>query len=381
MIHATRSCYISVLLVALTLGLTGCYTQLATVDYQSERTSTHDAVAESATTTQSDEYVDEAYYDARAVDSYSYRTDDIAYARQAYEARARGEISFAQYRDILVDLHYADPFQFYLHPSLFYDPLFSPMIPRARFSAAITFGTSFGYSPYRYGYGFSRPYMRSVYRPGMHFSIHHHYYSPGYYYHPRSPRYVFAHGGYYGYRPYYNISRPYAIQRGSTFGARSSTIATGRVGTQGRVISTGSSNVNGRVGTQGRVPATDTINNSTRRTVTAGDSNARQGTAGRTGSERSTVRARIPERLETPERRAPQARSTPRTTRSDRDARTTRDRGNTRTTRDRGNNNTRTRSNGNSGSTSSGSRGSSTRSDRGSGSSSRGSSSRRGGNN
>ena len=214
-------------MAVLLVGLTGCYTQLATVDNQGRPSSSE-----------------------REYQSY----EDEAYG--AYEDRYYGRIDRSEYRVRLNTLgvaHFGDPFFYYeiFGDPLWYDPLYQPRsISRVRFGFTFGryqscyyvgcggfFGPSFGSSFFigshfgTPGFGFYSPYRYSPYGYGSFFT--------GY-------RYGFGNGFYSGYNAGFGSYYASPIQRRlRDYTPRRSTV--GRSGTRTARTTTGRS-VGGREG-------------------------------------------------------------------------------------------------------------------------------------
>lgn len=184
----------SVLILVLSLGLTGCYTQLQTTDQ--DRSSSKASPARSADQTEEAQYADEYRRDYR--DGVGVRYDDYAYADE-YEYRYEYKYKYgapSRYRTSFGDW-YHDPF--------YHDPFYRS---GARFSLSFHFGSPF----YAYHH-----------RPWRYSSWHRYGYSPF------GPRYYT--NNYYYLDDDYDGNRSYS---GRTYRPRGGTVGQGTDGAAGR---------------------------------------------------------------------------------------------------------------------------------------------------
>jgi len=261
------------LVALLILGLTGCYTQLATVEHQDK-------------TVASDEPVEEVYYG----DSKEDAVWDL------YEARRDGLIGRETYRDqlrLLGQIHYGDPFHYeaIFGDPFFNDPRFDTYMSRARYSFAFN---RLNHLYYHGGYGFYDPFFYgSRFSVGIHFGYNYHhsnyyrFYSGVLY-----PRYRY--GGYYG--GYYSgySGRYFARSPRRNYQPRGATIGRQMVDARTvRTVNRGSDGTNtiGRSSTTARTRTVQSRGAPSRAASSSRGTAGRSAQGARTQTGRSTGRA------------------------------------------------------------------------------------------
>lgn len=275
---------VSGLVVGAMLALTGCYTQLATVE--------RDQTAAKTTTKK---------------EAVHYGDSKKEAAWDLYEARREGRISRHVYEDRLYylgQLHYGNPFYYetLFGDPFYHDPRFGLGISRARFHFAFS---DLEWRYYHSGFGFYDPFFYDPFFYGPRFGVSFHL-SFGYPYYRHRPYYRHYYGNYYGnyyggYSPYYYSAGYYGgsfITRGTTrYQPRGATIGRGATtrrstGTAVRSSSERANTVERSTTTPARTRTGRSSDNSTSRSASSRGTTERSATTSRSArSEQSTTRS------------------------------------------------------------------------------------------